>query len=172
MENEETLKQHRLSVSVVIHSDTTGLKSALFDTFAHANIGAKIGPHSHHTTPVIFEGPATLILQTKLLLQKTLNENYPGIGIDWSEPVESTEPLTKVTIVETPPEFKRTGSSGEFKDIELKELSFAGSANTESVKQLVGQAISNYILPLARMMGKVNEKHITITHSKSNVFIY
>jgi len=162
-------KQHRQEVSGIINSDAAGIKTNLYKLFVELNIGANIGPHTNNNTPIFFEGPANLISRAKDLLNEKLIEKYPGVQVEWTVAKDSTQQLSKVTLIETPSQLKRRISSGELKEADLKELSVGASANTELVKQRVKSVFSDYLAPLGRMMGAITlkEKHITITHKNS-----
>jgi hypothetical protein len=157
-------KQHRLEASATILSDIAGLKTALFELFGSLGIGARIGPHTYNETPIRFEGAPNLVMRAKKKLEETLIDKCPGVEAIWKETKDSTEILLNVTIIETPVEFKRSKSSGDFKEIPIKELSLGASAETEFVKQQIESAFARFA-PLGRLVGlSAPEKHVTIEH--------
>ena len=144
------------------------MKTALFDLFGSLGIGARIGPHTDNETPIRFEGPANLVMRAKRKLEETLIDKCPGVEAIWKETKDSTEILLSVTIIETPVEFKRSKSSGEFKEMPVKELSLGASAETEFVKQQIESAFARFA-PLGRLVGlSAPEKHVTIKYLGSS----
>jgi hypothetical protein len=150
-------KQHRLEASATINSDIAGLKTTLYELFGSLGIGARIGPHTDNNTLIHFEGPANLVTRAKNKLQEALVEKCPVVEAQWNDIKDSTEILLSVTIIETPVEFKRSISSGEFKEMPVKELSLGPSAETEIVKQQVESAGLS-----------APKEHITIEHLGSS----
>ncbi|KAJ3221545.1 hypothetical protein HDU78_000407, partial [Chytriomyces hyalinus] len=160
-------KQHRQQVSVIIHSDSVGLKSTLFTMFTKLNLGATIGPRNDMSTPVIFEGASTLVIRAKEALEMALADKYPGVEVEWGELAESSGQLSKVTVIETAQLLKRQQSSGEFNEADLAnlaELSVGASATTEMIKQAVKSAWSQLGTPLGHLTGYIKEKHIDVTY--------
>ncbi|TPX64306.1 hypothetical protein CcCBS67573_g08445 [Chytriomyces confervae] len=155
--------QHRRQVSAIIHTTAVGLKSTLNDMFQKLNLGATIGPRNDTSTPFLFEGYSTLVIRAKEALQIELTDKYPGVEVEWGDLVESSGPLSKVTLNETEP-LKRQSPSGEFKEADLvdvaEELSVGASATTEMIKKVVKDTWSQ----LATSLGYFKEKHIVVTH--------
>ena len=160
--------QHRIEASVIINANIVGLKSALFELFSRLGIGATISHNAESSTTLRFEGPASLVTRAKEKLEEKLNEEFPGVQTEWNGTKDSSEILSKVTIVETPAEFKRSISSGELKEMPVKELSLGASANTEFVKKQVESAFAR-LAPLGRFVGLAAPKeHITIDYLGSS----
>ncbi|KAJ3231854.1 hypothetical protein HDU78_007473 [Chytriomyces hyalinus] len=159
-------KQNRQQVPAIIHTTAVGLKSTLYDMFQMLNLGATIGPRNDTSTPFLFEGSSASVIRAKEALQIELTDKYPGVQVEWGELVESSGPLSKVTLNETEP-LKRQSSSGEFKEadlVDVAELSVGASATTEMIKKVVKDTWSQLGNPLAHLKGYFKEKHITVTH--------
>ncbi|KAI9329059.1 hypothetical protein BDR26DRAFT_808040 [Obelidium mucronatum] len=159
--NEIENKQHRQQVSARINSNAVGLKSALYDFFMKLNLGAVIGPRNDTTIPIMFEGASSLVIRAKTALELALIDNYPGVEAEWDEFVESSAVLTKVTLIETS-NLKRQPSSGEFKEVDLADLSVGDSATTEMVKKAIKDTWSQFGSPLAHLTGYIKEKCIDV----------
>jgi hypothetical protein len=161
-------KQHRIEASAIINTNIVGLKSALFELFSRLGIGATISSNAESSTTILFEGPATLVTRAKKKLEETLSEEFPGVETVWNDTKDSSEQLSKVTIVETPANFKRSKSSGDLKEKSVEELSLGASANTEFVKKHV-ESVLGRLGPFGRFVGlAAPEKHITIEYLGSS----
>ncbi|KAI8844672.1 hypothetical protein BJ741DRAFT_573720 [Chytriomyces cf. hyalinus JEL632] len=141
--------QHRKQVSAVIHTNAVGLTSTLFTVFTKLNLGATVGPPNDTSTPALFEvqrGSAG----------RQVSRRRSGVG----ELVDSSGPLSKVTLIETTQQLKRQQSLGQFKEADLDnlaELSVGASATTEMIKKAVKDAWS-------QLTSYIKEKHIDVTY--------
>jgi hypothetical protein len=106
-----------------------------------------------------------LVTRAKKKLGETLNEDFPGVETEWNDTKDSSEQLSKVTIVETPAKFKRSKSSGDLKEKSVEELSLGASANTEFVKKQV-ESVLGRLGPIGRFVGLAT--HITIEYLGSS----
>ncbi|KAJ3238595.1 hypothetical protein HDU81_007515 [Chytriomyces hyalinus] len=100
-------------------------------------------------------------------LYTSLAAKYSGVEVERGELVESSDPHSKVTMIEAAQQLKWQQSLGDFDEADLAnlaELSVGASATTEMVKQVVKEAFSQLGPPLAHLTGYIKEKHFDVTY--------
>lgn len=133
----------RVSVEASIDSDSPGLKTMLAEFFFVSKLLAKIQRSTTRITRVIIQGHSKQVFVALGRLKELLHSYY-GAAIVWGEEcaVAEEDRLNSITVEATLPEFKRDPSSGEFKEKDLDEISFGGSAATEAFKEFVNETLA------------------------------
>jgi hypothetical protein len=159
-------KQHRQRITATLNSNANGLKTFLFGFFTKFNLGAIIRTVDKYATLVEFEGPATLVMRAKEKLDVGLKEAFPGVIAEWEASLESTEIITKVTILETSEELKRCDSSGKLKEIDVMERDSSVSGMTsyiEMAKEMFNRKNTDRLISIARLAGFIKTEKVVIT---------
>jgi hypothetical protein len=145
----------------------------LADFFAGAKLFAKIRRTDKGITTAIIQGhpkqfPSSLEYLKGLLLLK-----YDA-AIVWGDTslVTEMDRFDSITIEDTePPELKRDPSSGLFQELQLDEISFGGSASTETLKKIAKDTfttMSNAARGLGVAQGLIpatKKEHISVKHN-------
>lgn len=167
------LNAPRVAVEATINSDKPGLKTWLVEFFSGAKLFAKIERTGIGITFITIQGFKAHLTACLERLAKLLKLLYDA-AIVWGDMTEVPEDskFTAITIEETPLTRKRNQSSGEFLEQELEEISFGGSAATETVKKIARNTFNsmiNYSTGIAAakgLMAPVKEKHIYVKNGE------
>jgi RNA-binding protein YhbY len=155
--------QHRQKITATLNSNANGLKTFLFGFFTKFNLGAKIRTVDKYATLVEFEGPATLVMRAKEKLDVGLKEAFPGVIAEWEAALESTEIITKVTILETSEELKRCDSADNLREIDIMERDSVSGMT--SFLEMFNSKNTDLLIFFARLVVLINtETVITINH--------